>query len=524
MKQIKKSKFFQASLFLIFVSFLYIPDWGGSFLLGKIPEGFSKKENLKIKGNPLKGFLVSGSIFFNEIEFSFTDPIILSKPFMKIPESLNVSNCTIKTNADFLGFKIQAGHFFSPKLKMTNTCKIQITLNEELKEQLKVNQLVASVSGEWDLLGRDGHMVIKLNQKDQLEAWFEDSKATGIKGMIDKRSKWWGLLGSYPGPGNLSIDWKKGVGSFVLEDLTFSKISELKIIGSIYEDGDWSAIVPLDSNGMVGLKSDNNELSGSWEGLGWDFVSSEAASFLDIFLGNNGEFSFQNNVLKLKPEEGEYFHEIQLNENISGFLMNRNNQVFENFSWDLKTTGEVSVFFENFSWLLPKPAPWWPRGVFDGFLKLDPNNRLNGDVQILGPASMMLMGKDSTLDLFKISFKEEEQDYYNGDTLLLRLSDPELVLVSSDFFFSKEGGISAKGKVATTSDSIIAFFGQDVIGLISLFAGPDYKNQIFQIPVEVSGEAKDPKISMSGMPLRWEYCPNLQTIDCLEKRAKQNPN
>ena len=524
MKQNKKSNIFKMLFSVLVAWFFYTLDWGGGYLLSKIPTGFSKGENLKLQGNPLKGFSLSGSISFENFEFLFTEPTSISDSFFRIPESIAVANCLIKSNTDFLDLKMPQAFFIAPKLLMSNTCKIQITLSEDSKNQLQADYLEARVSGEWDLLGENGYMKIEMNLKESIHASFEKSHAVGIKAQINKQSKWWSIFGFYPGLGDLNVDWERGTGSFVLDNLSLSQSQDIKVMGSINQDGDWSAIIPLQPGGLVGLKSDNNDLSGSWEGVEWRGFFGSLSPLLDVFLGAEGIFLLQEGLLTVTPGEGEYFHEIQLSELPSGILANKNTKNFEFFSWDLGEGGVVSVDFENFSWLLSKPANWWPRGIFDGFLKIDPKDGTRGEVRITGPASMQLMNEDSQLDLFEIDFQEVQKEAYRGDSLLLRLSDPELVLLAEDFYFSEEKGILAKGKVATTSSSIVKFFGQEVIGLISLFAGPDHESQIFQIPVEISGTTKDPKISMSGMPLRWELCPSLTMLDCLEKRAKQSPN
>jgi len=523
MKQNKKFNIPSMLFSVLFVWLCYALDWGGGYLLSKIPASFSKVENLKLQGNPLRGFSLSGGISFENFEFFFTEPVSVSNPFFRVPESISVANCLIKSNAGFLGLKTPKAFFIAPKLIMSNTCKIQITLSKDSSSQLQANYLEATVSGEWDLLGENGYMEIQMNPKESIHASFEDSYAVGIKAQINKQSKWWSIFGFYPGPGDLNVDWERGTGSFVLDNLPLSQSQDIKVMGSIYQDGDWSAIIPLQPGGLVGLKSDNNDLSGSWEGVEWGGFFGDLSPLLDAFLGAEGVFLLQEGVLNVTPSQGEYFHEIQLNELPSGILANKNTKNFEFFSWGLAEDGVVSIDFENFSWLLNKPADWWPRGVFDGFLRIDPKEGISGEVRIMGPTSMQLMDKDLQLDSFEIDFWETQKQTYRGDSLLLRLSDPELVLFSEDFYFSEEG-ILAKGKVATTSSSITRFFGQEVIGLISLFAGPDYKSQIFQIPVEISGTTKDPKIAMSGMPLRWELCPSLTILDCLEKRAKQSPN
>ncbi len=524
MKQNKKSTFFKTLILMLFGSFLYTLDWGGGFILSKIPAGFSKEKNLELKGNPLKGFSLSGSISFKDVEFVFKDPVSISSSFFRVPESITVSNCLIKTGADSFELKMPTALFIFPKLIMSNTCKIHVELNDKLKNQLQVDYLDAKVSGQWDMTGEDGYLEIQLDSKEGIKAWFENSHATGIKAEIGKKSKWWGIFGFYPGPGDVIVDWERGAGDFILDDLTFSQIQDLRIIGSIYQDGDWSAIIPLEPSGVIGLKSDNKNLAGNWEGVQWRDFFNGLGSFLNIFLGDSGEFSLEDKILTLVPDEGEYFHEIQIKERMSGFLANKNTNFFENLSWDIDEKEILNVNFQDFSWLLPKPANWWPRGVFNGFLNIDSYGGIEGQVQISGPADIHLMNANSELDLFEISFKETQKGFYGGDSFLLRLSDPALVLFSESFSFSEEKGILAKGKVATTSESIVKFFGKDVIGLISLFAGPEHQSQIFQIPVEISGTTKDPKISMAGMPLRWELCPTLDMMDCLEKRAKQNPN
>ena len=187
--------------------FCYTLDWGGGYLLSKIPTGFSKGENLKLQGNPLKGFSLSGSISFENFEFLFTEPTSISDSFFRIPESIAVANCLIKSNTDFLDLKMPQAFFVAPKLLMSNTCKIQITLSEDSKNQLQADYLEARVSGEWDLLGENGYMKIEMNLKESIHASFEKSHAFGIKAQINKQSKWWSIFVFYPGLGDLNVDW-----------------------------------------------------------------------------------------------------------------------------------------------------------------------------------------------------------------------------------------------------------------------------------------------------------------------------
>jgi|GEM_PF-2839026 len=526
MKENKRSLF---PIFIIMAVFLYVFNWGGGYLLSKIPSSLSVGKNFNIQGNPIRGFTISGNVFLDDFEFSMIEPIQISGPFFSISESIQIENCLMKMSLnDFSIFNIA---FVTQSIKIqSNNCQIEIELPEEMQSKTGFGILTAQLNGDWDVVSEDGYAELVFDQGENLQAWFQKGHAVGLKANIEKTSPWWSFLGFNTGLGHLYVDWDfndselpKQQGRFVLSDLSSGLFDDLEVIGSIYEDGDWSASIPIGASGFIGLKSNNNYLDGNWAGVDWGVLLNSKYLLADALLGEQGSFSISDGSITLNPEKGEYFHHIDVAKSI-GRLMNKNSQSFEGFEWIFDEDENLKITFKNFSWLLPKVFTWWPRGVFNGGLEISMNGSIFGDIQIDGPAKMNLMNIDVDLDLFDNSFEIKDDGTYVSSSLLLKFSDPPLVLVAKDLTASAEEGVFATGKIATQSDAIIQFFGTEVKSLLALFAGSDYDKQIFQIPVDITGSLDDPKIVMSEMPTRWSMCEELTLLDCLEKRAKQNPN
>ena len=526
MKENKRSLFF---IFTILVVFLYVFNWGGSYLLSKIPSNLSVGKSFNIQGNPIRGFAVSGNVFLDDFEFFMNEPIQISGPFFSISEFIQIENCLMKMSLNDFSIFNTASAIQSMKIK-SNNCQIKIELPEEIQKKTDFEVLTAQLNGDWDVVDESGYAELVFDQGENIQAWFQNGHAVGLKANIEKTSPWWLFLGLDPGFGHLYVDWDfddsetpNQQGRFVLSDLNSGLFDDVEIIGSIYEDGDWSASVPIGPNGFIGLKSNNNYLDGNWVGVDWGILLNSKYLLANVLLGEEGRFSISDGAMILSPEKGEYFHQIDITKSI-GRLMNKNSQSFEGFEWVFSKSGSLNITFQDFSWLLPRIFTWWPRGIFNGSLEMSTNGFIFGDIQIDGPAKMNLMNIDVDLDLFENSFEIKDDGTYVSSSLLLKFSDPPLVLVAKDLTASVEGGVFATGKIATKSDAIVQFFGTEVKSLLALFAGSDYDEQIFQIPVEITGSLDDPKISMSEMPTRWTICRELSLLDCLEKRAKQNPN
>ena len=525
MKQNKRLLF---PIFILFIFFLYVFDWGGGYLLSRIPNTLSVGKSFNIQGNPIRGFSVGGNLFLGDLEFFMTDRIQISGPFFSISEFIEVKNCLLKMDLnDFSIFNL-ASAMQSTVIKSDN-CQIDIKLTEQMQARAGTDSLAAQLHGDWDVMSEDGYMELVFEQGENIQAWFREGRAVGLQANIEKTSPWWLFLGLNPGFGHLYVDWDfdesetaEKQGRFVLSDLNSDLFDDVEVLGSIYPDGDWSASIPIGPSGFIGLKSNNHYLNGNWTGVDWSILLNSNYLLADVLFGEKGNFSISNGLVVLNPEKGEYFHQIDIAKGF-GRLMNKNSKSFEGFEWVFDGNEGFEIIFQDFSWLLPKIFTWWPRGVFDGYLKFT-NGLIVGDIQVKGPAKMSLMDIDVELDSFENFFEIKNDGTYASPSLLLRFLDPPLVLVAKDLNASLEKGVFATGKVATQADAIIQFFGTEVKSLLALFAGSDYDKQVFQIPVDIKGTLDDPKISMSEMPTRWTVCKDLSLLDCLEKRAKQNPN
>ena len=109
MKQNKRLLF---PIFILFVFFLYVFDWGGGYLLSRIPNTLSVGKSFNIQGNPIRGFSVGGNLFLGDLEFFMTDRIQISGPFFSISEFIEVKNCLLKMDLnDFSIFNLAKNEF-----------------------------------------------------------------------------------------------------------------------------------------------------------------------------------------------------------------------------------------------------------------------------------------------------------------------------------------------------------------------------------------------------------------------------
>ena len=87
MKENKRSLF---PIFTIMAVFLYVFNWGGSYLMSRIPPTLSVGKNFDIQGNPIRGFAISGNLFLDDLEFFMTESVQISGPFFSISEFIQI--------------------------------------------------------------------------------------------------------------------------------------------------------------------------------------------------------------------------------------------------------------------------------------------------------------------------------------------------------------------------------------------------------------------------------------------------